>query len=76
MPSYCQWYEMTGQEPQAQTGTSEVPYGHDEEHLYCDSDRALEQAAQGGCGDSPEIFKICLCAFLCDLLWEPALEIM
>ena len=33
---------------QAQTGTQEVPYGHEKELLYFS--RALEQAAQRGCG--------------------------
>jgi len=58
---------MTGQGQQAQTGTQEAPYGHEEE-LHCDNDTVLEQAAQRGCRDSPEVFKMCLYAFLCDLL--------
>ena len=33
-----------------QTGTQEVLYGHKEDLIYCEGDRALEQAAQGGCG--------------------------
>ncbi|NWX52656.1 AFG32 protein, partial [Steatornis caripensis] len=34
----------------AQTGAQAVPPEHEEELLYCEGDRALEQAAQGGCG--------------------------
>ena len=35
-----------------QTGTQEVPYKHEEELLYCEGERVLEQAVQSGCGDS------------------------
>jgi len=33
-------------------GTMEVPYKYDNEFLYFESDRALEQAAKKGCGVS------------------------
>jgi len=36
----------------AQTEAEEVPAEHEEELLPCEGDRALEQAAQGGCGVS------------------------
>jgi len=36
----------------AQTGTQEAPSEHDKELCYCEDDRALEQAAQRGCGVS------------------------
>ena len=36
----------------AQTEAEEVPSGHEEELLPSEGDRALEQAAQGGCGVS------------------------
>ena len=41
---------MTGQ--RAQTEAEEVPSEHEEELLHSEGDRALEQAAQGGCGVS------------------------
>lgn len=31
------------------TGTQKAPYKHKEKLLYCENDRALEQAAQTGC---------------------------
>ena len=37
---------------QAQTEAEEVPAEHREELLHSEGDRALEQAAQGGCGVS------------------------
>jgi len=46
--SGAQWQDK-GQ--RAQTGTREVPSGYRDE-LYFESDRALEQAAQRGCGVS------------------------
>ena len=36
----------------AQTEAQEVPSEHEEELLLSEGDRALEQAAQGGCGVS------------------------
>jgi len=36
----------------AQTEAEEVPSEHEEELLHSEGDRALEQAAQGGCGVS------------------------
>ena len=36
----------------AETGTQGVPYKHKEELLNCEGDRALEEAAQRGCGVS------------------------
>ena len=36
----------------AQIGAQEVPSEHEEEFLPSEGDRALEQAAQGGCGVS------------------------
>jgi len=36
----------------AQTEAQEVPAEHEEELLHSEGDRALEQAAQGGCGVS------------------------
>jgi len=36
----------------AQTEAQEVPSEYEEELLHSESDRALEQAAQGGCGVS------------------------
>jgi len=36
----------------AQTEAQEVPSEHEEELLHSEGDRALEQAAQGGCGVS------------------------
>jgi len=36
----------------AQTEAQEVPSEHEEELLHSEDDRALEQAAQGGCGVS------------------------
>lgn len=35
---------------QVKTGTQKAPYKHKEKLLYCENDRALEQAAQGDCG--------------------------
>ena len=37
---------------QNKLGTQEVPYEHEEKLLYFECDRALEQAAQRGCGVS------------------------
>ena len=45
-PGSLQWHPETGQE--TQTGTDQVPYKHEKEFLYFESDRALEQ------GRSPE----------------------
>ena len=42
-PGSSWWCPATGQ--RAQTGTREVPYTHEEELLYFDSEKALEQAA-------------------------------
>jgi len=49
-PDSFQWCPGTGQG--AQTEAEEVPSEHEEELLYLESDRALEQAAQRGCGFS------------------------
>ena len=47
-----QWCPMTGQGQWAQVGTWEVPAKHEKNLLYCEGDRAVEQAAQRGFGVS------------------------
>jgi len=49
-PDSFQWCPVTGQ--WEQTEAWEVPSEHEEELLPSEGDRALEQAAQGGCGVS------------------------
>jgi len=49
-PNSLQWCPSTGQ--RAQTEAEEAPAEHEEELLRSEGDRALAQAAQGGCGVS------------------------
>ena len=51
-----------------QTRTKEVPSELEKKLLYFEDDRALEQAAQRGCGLSSGDIKICPDSFLCNLL--------
>jgi len=51
-PSSFQWCPVTDKGQRAQTEAQEVPSEHEEEFLHSEGDRALEQAAQGGCGVS------------------------
>ena len=44
--------QKQGKRQRAQTEAEEVPSEHEEEFLPSEGDRALEQAAQGGCGVS------------------------
>ena len=50
-PDHFQWCPATGQGAMG-TNCSTVPAEHEEELLYVEGDRALAQAAQGGCGVS------------------------
>jgi len=51
-PDSFQWCPATGQGQQAQTEAEEAPAEDEEELLPSEGDRALAQAAQGGCGVS------------------------
>jgi len=51
-PDSFQWCPETGQGAMAQTEAQEVPAEYEEEFLHSEGDRALAQAAQGGCGVS------------------------
>jgi len=54
----------------AQTEAGEVPAEHEEELLPSEGDRALAQAAQGGCGVSLSgNIQDLVGAVLCSLLW-------
>ena len=46
-PGFFWWFPEC--EQGAQTGTQGVLSEYEEELLYCEGDRALAQAAQGGC---------------------------
>jgi len=48
-PGSFQQCLMIEQRAMAQAGTQEVPFENEEELLYCEGDRALEQADQRGC---------------------------
>jgi len=50
-PGSFQWYAAVEQEIMGKKLKQELTYKHEEEP-YCESDRALEQAAQRGCGVS------------------------
>ncbi|PKU39429.1 hypothetical protein llap_10270 [Limosa lapponica baueri] len=59
-----------GTRDNGQNLNTEVPSEHEEELLYFEGGRALEEAAQGGGGVSfSETFQTCLDMFLCNLLW-------
>lgn len=59
----------TGQGATGKKTATQAVQCHYEEELYCEGDRALGQAAQGGCGVSLSgIFKTHLEAFLCNVL--------
>lgn len=51
-PNSFHWCSAIGQEQWAQTEAQEVPSEYEEKLLYCESDRALEHAAQRGHGVS------------------------
>jgi len=51
-----------------QSGTQKVPSENEEKIIYCEGDRALEQAARGVGESLLEIFKTCVETFVCDLL--------
>lgn len=51
-PDSSWWCQAIGPEATDKTKTKEVPPQHEEEILYCEDDRALEQVAQRSFGVS------------------------
>jgi len=56
-PSFFQWCEATEQGAMGRNRNVEVPYGHEEELLYCAGDRALNRLPREVVESPLEIFK-------------------